>query len=176
MSQAGGGLLRIDGNARSPPFPALYNAYNTGSCSRLHLRHVFILFSHCSDVDLQLRPGQRCGLVGANGCGKSTLLKCLTGHRLPDSGRVMLAHGMEVGYLEQTSVSGSDKTVIDEARSRMTALIAAEKALEVAAQAAADEHPKGLQMMEKAQEAFEAAGGYDADKRIANVLSGLGFK
>lgn len=23
---------------------------------------------------------------------------------------------------------------------------------------------------------FEAAGGYDADKRIANVLTGLGFK
>lgn len=34
----------------------------------------------------------------------------------------------------------------------------------------------GAQMLEKAQEAFEAAGGYDADKRIANVLTGLGFR
>lgn len=30
--------------------------------------------------------------------------------------------------------------------------------------------------MQQAMDSFEAAGGHDADKRIANVLSGLGFK
>lgn len=31
-------------------------------------------------------------------------------------------------------------------------------------------------MLQEAQDAFEAAGGFEADKRIANVLTGLGFK
>ena len=30
--------------------------------------------------------------------------------------------------------------------------------------------------LQAAMDQFEAAGGYDADKRIANVLTGLGFK
>ncbi len=30
--------------------------------------------------------------------------------------------------------------------------------------------------LQAAMDKFEAAGGYDADKRIANVLTGLGFK
>jgi hypothetical protein len=30
--------------------------------------------------------------------------------------------------------------------------------------------------LQRAQDAFEAAGGYDADKRIGSVLQGLGFK
>lgn len=30
--------------------------------------------------------------------------------------------------------------------------------------------------LQKAMDQFEAAGGYDADKRIANVLTGLGFQ
>ena len=36
--------------------------------------------------------------------------------------------------------------------------------------------PHAAAAMQAAQERFEAAGGYDAEKRIANVLTGLGFK
>lgn len=58
--------------------------------------------------------------------------------RLPqvDAGRIFVAPKVEVGYLEQTAVSGSERTVWEEARSRMTALIAAEMAMEHAANAA----------------------------------------
>lgn len=44
-----------------------------------------------------------------------------------DSGRVLIAPSVDVGVLEQTAVSGSDRTVWEEARSRMTALIDAER-------------------------------------------------
>lgn len=50
-----------------------------------------------------------------------------------DAGRIFVAPKVEVGYLEQTAVSGSERTVWEEARSRMTALIAAEMAMEFAA-------------------------------------------
>lgn len=69
------------------------------------------------------------------------------GHRLADSGRVLLSNGMDIGYLEQTSVSGSDLTVWDEARSRMTALVEAEAALEKASIAASEGHPKGKRLL-----------------------------
>lgn len=35
---------------------------------------------------------------------------------------------------------------------------------------------KAANRLQAAMDRFEAAGGYDADKRIANVLTGLGFK
>lgn len=88
------------------------------------------------DVSWRLMPGQRVGLVGANGCGKSTLLRCLSGHRKVDNGRLVVGSRVEMGYLEQTAVSGSGRTVWEEARSRMTELIEAEAAIDAASQAA----------------------------------------
>ena len=88
------------------------------------------------DVSWRLMPGQRVGLVGANGCGKSTLLRCLSGQRKIDNGRLVVGRSVEMGYLEQTAVSGSDRTVWEEARSRMTELIEAEAAIDAASQAA----------------------------------------
>ena len=54
-------------------------------------------------VSWRLMPGDRVGLVGSNGAGKSTLLKCLTGVRPVDAGRMVVAHKVELGYLEQAS-------------------------------------------------------------------------
>lgn len=124
----------------------------------------------------KMMPGQRVGLVGANGAGKSTLLKAIAGLRNVDAGQLLVAPSVSVGYLAQTAVSGSTKTVYEEARGAMTALAAAEAAL-AAAQAAAERgEATAAQQLADAQEAFEAAGGYDADRRIGMVLDGLGFR
>lgn len=82
-----------------------------------------------SDVEWRLMPGHRAGLVGANGCGKSTLLRCLAGLRPVDVGSARVAERVQVGYLEQTAVGGSRRTVWQEARSRMTGLVTAERAM-----------------------------------------------
>lgn len=42
-------------------------------------------------VDLDVRPGEVLGLIGANGTGKSTLLRALAGVRPPATGEVLLA-------------------------------------------------------------------------------------
>ena len=54
-----------------------------------------------------------------------------------NGGRLLVGSAVEVGYLEQTAVSGSGRTVWAEVRSRMTRLVAAEAALEAAGHAAA---------------------------------------
>ena len=64
-----------------------------------------------------------------------------------DNGKLSIGSQVELGYLEQTAVSGSDRTVWEEARSRMTALIEAEADIEAASAAASSgESPcKGAQ-------------------------------
>ncbi|GGG78494.1 energy-coupling factor ABC transporter ATP-binding protein [Corynebacterium pelargi] len=49
------------------------------------------------DVSLDIRPGERVGLLGANGVGKSTLMRILAGAWQPSSGRV-LVDASEVTY------------------------------------------------------------------------------
>lgn len=45
-------------------------------------KHVF------SDLNLQVSPGERIGLLGRNGAGKTTLIKLIGGVEMPTSGRV----------------------------------------------------------------------------------------
>ena len=52
-------------------------------------------------VSLGVAEGARIGVVGRNGSGKTTLLRVLTGVATPDSGRVTVARGLEIGYLRQ---------------------------------------------------------------------------
>jgi ATPase subunit of ABC transporter with duplicated ATPase domains len=113
--------------------------------------------------------------VGANGAGKSTLLKAIAGLRGIDSGKLLIANNVSLGYLAQTAVSGSTRTVYDEVRNAMQQLVAAEEAMVAAAAAFEAGDPEAPQKLADAQADFEAAGGYDVDRRIGTVLDGLGF-
>jgi ABC-type Fe3+/spermidine/putrescine transport system ATPase subunit len=42
------------------------------------------------DVTLQIRRGELMTLLGPSGCGKTTALRCITGHNIPDEGRVLI--------------------------------------------------------------------------------------
>ncbi|HLI00363.1 MAG TPA: ABC-F family ATP-binding cassette domain-containing protein [Acidimicrobiales bacterium] len=53
------------------------------------------------DVDLDLDPRERLGIVGPNGAGKTTLLELLAGRREATSGRVETGPTVAVGYYEQ---------------------------------------------------------------------------
>ncbi len=54
-----------------------------------------------SGVDLEVRGGERIGLIGDNGTGKTTLLKILLGEEKPDGGKVRFGPTVKVGYLPQ---------------------------------------------------------------------------
>ena len=66
-------------------------------------------------LDLHISKGERLGIIGPNGCGKSTLLKLLSGQSLPDQGRVVNGHNVDLGYYDQELSGVSDhNTVINE--------------------------------------------------------------
>eukprot|EP00457_Paulinella_chromatophora_P001142 gb/GEZN01001144.1/.p1 GENE.gb/GEZN01001144.1/~~gb/GEZN01001144.1/.p1 ORF type:complete len:977 (-),score=172.20 gb/GEZN01001144.1/:300-3230(-) len=130
-------------------------------------------------ITLRVMPKERWGIVGVNGAGKSTLLGAITGRDQVRvlSGKVAVKMGVRVGYLEQTAVSGSTKTVRQETMSRMDRLVAAKAALERATNAVegGDYSEDALNALNEATSAFESAGGYSADETVSKVLKGLGF-
>lgn len=54
-----------------------------------------------NDLELQLGPGERIGLLGPNGSGKSTLLKLLAGTLIPDVGTITRAERLRIVTFEQ---------------------------------------------------------------------------
>lgn len=52
-------------------------------------------------VDWQIQPKERIGLVGRNGAGKSTLLKLLQGELVQDSGQIQKQQGLRIAGLAQ---------------------------------------------------------------------------
>jgi len=95
-----------------------------------------------------------------------------------DGGRLLVSHEAAVGYLEQTATGGSTSTVLEEARSRMAATHAAQAlaaAEAAAARAAPADAAAAAAQLQAARDAYEAAGGAGAEKRVAAVLDGLGF-
>ncbi|MCM3883991.1 ABC-F family ATP-binding cassette domain-containing protein [Frankia sp. R82] len=62
-------------------------------------------------VTLGVSEGDRVGIVGRNGDGKSSLLAMLAGRREPDSGRVTVRGGVQIGVLDQADMLADDETV-----------------------------------------------------------------
>jgi ATP-binding cassette subfamily F protein 3 len=120
------------------------------------------------------------GLVGPNGVGKTTLLRILAGIDTPTSGSVHRAKGTRLGYLRQEAVDAfaeRDNTVYGEMLTVFAALRAqAVQLQEMEARMAGGDMTEALfEEYGAVQEAFEHAGGYEYEIRIAQVLEGLGF-
>ncbi len=68
-----------------------------------------------SDVDIDIKRGERVFLLGPNGGGKTTLVKIIMGELCEDLGEVKIGASTYIGYYDQIQSNLSmDKTVIDE--------------------------------------------------------------
>ncbi|WP_394883816.1 ABC-F family ATP-binding cassette domain-containing protein [Clostridium tertium] len=68
-----------------------------------------------SNLNLDLKRGEKVALIGENGRGKTTLFKIILDNLNPDSGKVILGTNVNVGYYDQEqSDLNLDKTILDE--------------------------------------------------------------
>lgn len=68
-----------------------------------------------SNIDFEIKRGERVALIGANGTGKTTILKIINGLCEADGGVVRLGANVECGYYDQEhNVLDMDKTLFDE--------------------------------------------------------------
>lgn len=71
-----------------------------------------------SDVNFEVRRGEKVGIIGDNGCGKSTLLKMIQG-LIAHEGTVRWNTNVKISYFEQESTNlNREFTVMEELHSR----------------------------------------------------------
>ncbi|MFD7436012.1 ABC-F family ATP-binding cassette domain-containing protein [Streptomyces sp. NPDC059861] len=131
-------------------------------------------------VSLTASPGHRIGLVGENGVGKSTLLRLLAGSDEPDAGSV--TRPPDLGFLQQEMPYDADATIADvlddalrEAREDLAELDRLTGQLARTAQDA-PEYVGLLDAYGVRLEQAQRREAWDADRRAALVLDGLGLR
>jgi ABC-type polysaccharide/polyol phosphate transport system ATPase subunit len=67
-----------------------------------------VVIKALSDINLDLRDGDRLGLVGHNGAGKTTLLKVMAGIYRPTSGRVLIDGRITPLFSTSPGLDGDD--------------------------------------------------------------------
>lgn len=65
------------------------------------------------NVTFGIEKGDKTALIAANGSGKSTMLKILVGKESPDTGSIVYANDLKVGYLEQLPVYPAGSAISD---------------------------------------------------------------
>ena len=82
----------------------------------LHIDNLEIGYDHVlSKIKMDMRRGQRIGIIGGNGLGKSTFLKTLVELIPPLGGGFSFGYQVDVGYFDQQMAQyQSKKTVLDE--------------------------------------------------------------
>ncbi|MBE9009940.1 ABC-F family ATP-binding cassette domain-containing protein, partial [Pseudanabaenaceae cyanobacterium LEGE 13415] len=131
------------------------------------------------DVNWEVKPGDRIGLVGVNGAGKSTQLKIIAGEIEPTDGEVIRPASLHIAYLTQEFEVDPTRTVREEfwrafkeANDVHEALSEVHRAMETATP---EELDKLLNKMDKLQRRFEAMDGYGLETRIEKILPEMGF-
>ncbi|QKF07888.1 ABC-F family ATP-binding cassette domain-containing protein [Berryella wangjianweii] len=128
------------------------------------------------NVNLRLEAYDRLALVGPNGAGKTTLLRIVSGQEDADEGKVVLAKGAQLGYLEQEAIEMADRPLFEEVMSSQVEILEAERRL-ARLEAELGESPTQQQLdaAGRARDAYENLGGYTIESKVRSVLFGLGF-
>ena len=141
----------------------------------LSLRNILLSFSHpplLEGVSLSLEDGERLCLIGRNGEGKSTLLKLIEGRIPPDDGERVLRRGARIASLEQEIPRGLGGTVYSVVADGLGDIASLLKDFHSASAAlATDASETALNRLDRAQQALEAADGWQLEQTVEEVLS-----
>lgn len=121
-----------------------------------------------NQINLTVHPGWRVGITGRNGTGKSSLFALLRGKLHADGGHLSIPANWQIAHIAQETPA-TERLALDFVMDGDEPLRELQRQLEQAEQA-----DDGHRMAHLYSE-LEAIGGYTADNRAAQLLSGLGF-
>jgi len=126
------------------------------------------------NVSVKFGEGNRYGLIGANGCGKSTFMKILGGDLEPSAGSVAIDKGERLGKLRQDQFAFEDMRVLDVVlmgHGEMWRAMQERDAIYANPGASEDDYTRAAEL----EHEFAEFGGYTAEARAAELLSGIGI-
>jgi ATP-binding cassette ChvD family protein len=130
------------------------------------------------DISLSFFPGAKIGVLGLNGSGKSTLLRIMAGVDKEIEGEARPQPGLRIGYLPQEPELDPSKDVratVEEGCAEIKAKLEAFDALSMKlAEPMSDEEMAALlDEQAKLQDAIDAAGGWELDRKLEIAADAL---
>ena len=130
------------------------------------------------DISLSFFPGAKIGVLGLNGAGKSTLLRIMAGVDKNFDGEARPQPGINIGYLPQEPELDDDKDVrgnVEEGVSEITGLVARFNEISDCFSEPMDDEEMSSLLAEqgKLQDAIDAAGGWELDRKLEIAADAL---
>lgn len=130
------------------------------------------------NASLHIKPKDKIGLIGLNGRGKSTLLRLIDGEYQPTAGDISKSKDCSIGFLNQDLLSyQSDDSILTVAMQAFGRAVQLQQNIDkILKKMEVDYEDSLVEKLTKAQEEFEALGGYSMQSEAEAILEGIGFK
>lgn len=130
------------------------------------------------NASLHIKPKDKIGLIGLNGKGKSTLLRMINDEFPPTSGEITKSKECTVGFLNQDLLSyQSEDSILSVAMEAFSRARELQRRIDaILKEMETDYKDELVTKLTKAQEEFEALGGYSMQSEAEAILEGIGFK